>query len=74
MPNALDPSEDPGAEEADPCVLAAARKLRDEGFDARIVTQESRDTPTKMSLNTAAGVLGVPSTPLRGLLAAEGIL
>jgi hypothetical protein len=29
------------------------------GIDARIVTQESRDTPAKMSLNTAAGILGI---------------
>jgi hypothetical protein len=73
VPDVLDASKDSGAEEADPYVLAAARKLREAGIDARIVTQESKDTPAKMSLNTAAGILGIPSVPLRGLLAAEGI-
>jgi hypothetical protein len=73
VPDVLDPAKDAGAEEADPYVLAAARKIRQTGVDARIVTQEARDTPTKMSINTAAGVLGIPSLPLRGLLLAEGI-
>ncbi|MBI1876124.1 MAG: DUF4411 family protein [Acidobacteria bacterium] len=69
----LDPSKDSGADEADPYVLAIAARLRAEGFDARIVTQETKDSPQKISLNTAAGLLGIPSVPLRGLLRAEGL-
>lgn len=73
VPDILDPNKDGGADEADPYVLALAADLRAQGFDARIVTQETKDSPRKMSLNTAAGVLGIPSVPLRGLLRAENL-
>lgn len=74
VPEVLDPAKDSGAEEADPYVLAAAQKLRASGTDARVVTQETKDSAGKMSLSTAAGILGIPSVPLRGLLLATGIL
>jgi hypothetical protein len=73
VPDVLDPDKDSGADEADPYVLALAAAIREQGLDARIVTQETKDSPRKTSLNTAAGVLGIPSVPLRGLLHAEGI-
>ena len=73
VPDILDPNKDSGADEADPYVLALADDLRSQALDARIVTQETKDSPRKISLNTAAGVLGIPSVPLRGLLLAEGI-
>jgi hypothetical protein len=74
VPDVLDVDKDSGEEEADPYVLALARSLRSNGVDARIVAEEIRDTPAKISMNTAAGVLGIPSVPLRGLLRAEDIL
>lgn len=73
VPEILDANKDAGADEADPYVLALATDLRAHGMDARIVTQETKDSPRKMSLNTAAGVLGIPSVPLRGLLRAENL-
>ena len=73
VPDILDPDKDSGVDEADPYVLALARVLREGGADARIVTQETKDSPRKMSLNTAEGVLGIPSVPLRGLLRTEGL-
>jgi rRNA maturation endonuclease Nob1 len=73
VPKVLDPDKDTGAEEADPYVLAIAVRLRAEGRDARIVTEEAKDIPRKMSLRTAAGLLGVPSVPLRAFLQFEGI-
>jgi hypothetical protein len=73
VPDVLDPDKEGGVEEADPYVLALARKRRDAGVDARVVTQETKDTPMKMSMNTAAGVLGIPCVPLRAFLAAERI-
>src|SRR4051812_7280598 len=43
VPDVLDHFKDSGAEEADPYVLAAALKLKGQGLDARIVTQETKD-------------------------------
>jgi uncharacterized protein DUF4411 len=74
VPKVLDPDKDAGAEEADPYLLALATRLRADGRDARIVTQETKDTPKKMSLNTACGLLGVPSVPLKAFLDFEKIL
>lgn len=73
VPDILDPAKESGADEADPYVLALAKKLRDQGTDARVVTEETRNSPTKLSLNTACGMLGIPSVPLLGLLRAERI-
>jgi hypothetical protein len=73
VPTILDPEKESGVEEADPYVLAVARKLRASAVDARVITQESKDTPTKMSMSTAAGILGIPCVPLKAFLAAESI-
>ena len=73
VPMVLDPDKDSGAEEADPYILAMAVLLRGTGVDARVVTEEVRDYPKKMSLNTAAGLLGVPSVNLMALLGFEKI-
>jgi hypothetical protein len=73
VPDILDPSKESGADEADPYVLALAKKLRDLGIDARVITEETKNSPTKLSLNTACGMLGIPSVPLLGLLRAENI-
>lgn len=72
-PRVLDPEKDTGAEEADPYVLAMAHRFRAEGKDARVVTQENKESPRKMSLRTAAGVLGLASVPLEAFLEFEGI-
>ena len=73
VPTVLDPDKDSGVEEADPYVLAAALKLRQQDLDCRVITEERHDTPTRTSLNTAAGLLGLPSVPLLAFLASEGI-
>ena len=54
--------------------LALAVRLRAEDKDARIVTEETKDIPRKMSLRTAAGLLGVPSVPLKAFLHFEEII
>lgn len=79
VPSILDSTKDAGAEEADPYVLALALTLKQTGGDVRIVTQESKDVqpmpgkPARMSLNTAAGIMAIPSVPLRGFLHVEGM-
>jgi hypothetical protein len=74
VPDVLDPDKDSGEEEADPYVLAVANRLRSEGRDGRVVTQETKDTPRKISMNSACGVLGLPSVPLSIFLRFEGTL
>jgi rRNA maturation endonuclease Nob1 len=73
VPTVLDHEKDMGAEEADPYVLAIAVHLRAKGKDARIVTEDAKDIPRKMSLRTAAGLLGVPAVPLKAFLDFERI-
>ena len=74
VPEVLDPDKDSGQDEADPYVLAVARNLRKDGRDARVITEERRDTNKKMSVNTAAGILGIPSVPLVAFLKVEKII
>ena len=74
VPEVLDPNKDTGQDEADPYVLAVALNLRKEGTDARVITEERRDTNRKMSVNTAAGILGIPSVPLVAFLKTEKII
>jgi len=75
VPKVLDPNKDSGVEEADPYVLAMARRLRREGrTDVRIITQEKKDSAAKISLSTASGMLGLASVPLLGFLELEGIV
>lgn len=67
----LDPDKT-GVEEADPYVLALAMDLRDSGHiaqDVVVVTQETRDRPSKLSMATACGLLRLYRIPLLGLVA-----
>jgi hypothetical protein len=73
VPNVLDPDKDYGVDEADPYVLALAAHFRGKEKDARIVTEETKDTPKKMSLRTAGGLLGIASIPLIAFLQFEHI-
>lgn len=73
VPDILDSTKESGADEADPYVLALAKRLREQDTDARVVTEETKNYLRKLSLNTACGMLGIPSVPLLGLLRAEGI-
>lgn len=74
VPRVLDPDKDTGVEEADPYILALAVQLRVQSSEARIITEEKNDTPRKLSLRTAAGLMGVPSVPLRAFLEFENII
>jgi len=61
-----------GKDPADPYLVALAQKLRVQGVDARIVTDDHRQINNKVSVAAVAGVLGVPSTVMRIFLRGEG--
>lgn len=70
VPESIDPSSESLIEEANPYVLALARTLQSAGHDARVVAEETRDAPPKVSLHTACGVLRIPCVELAGFFRA----
>jgi len=70
-PDLID-AERAGKDPADPYVIALAQKLRSDGHDARIVTNDTRNINMKVSVAAVAGLLGVPSTVMRLFLRGEG--
>lgn len=69
----VDHEKDAGEDDADPYVLALAVKLKAQGLQVGVVTEDRKDRLRKVSLTTAAGILLVPCVPLSGFLRAEGI-
>jgi hypothetical protein len=64
--------DDKGREEADPYVLGLAVRLRGQGHEVTVITEEHRDRDSKMSMGTAAGLLGLASVPLRAFVLRRG--
>jgi Domain of unknown function (DUF4411) len=71
VPRILDPDK-AGTDEADPYVLALAIRLV-KTVQVKVLTQERRDRPDKMSMTTACGILGLPALPMMAFLNREGI-
>ena len=55
-------------EEADPYVLGLAVEIRAGGQKIVVVTEERKDRPDKLSMNTACGMLRLPCLPVEALL------
>jgi hypothetical protein len=70
----LDVDKTGGADEADPYVLGLALRLKDGGHEVTVVSEERKDKPDKMSINTACGLLRLYCVPLLGLLRDQGML
>jgi len=68
----IDPDKS-GADEADPHVLALALYLVDERYTVTVVTEDRKDRPDKISLNSACGILRLPCLPVRIFLRRLGI-
>jgi len=62
-----------GADEADPYVLALALKLSSDGHQTTVITEERKDRPQKMSLNTACGLHRLVCVPIMAFLASRGL-
>jgi hypothetical protein len=73
-PELVDP--DSPHEQADPYVVALALELKRGGFDVRVITDDRKDKrtrPIKLSVVTAAGLLGIATVPLFAFLRIEGL-
>ena len=73
-PTLVDP--DSTREQADPYVVALALEITSGDLFApnvTIITEDRRDKPTKLSLATAAGLLRIPTIPLRAFLNSQSI-
>lgn len=62
-----------GMDEADPYVVALAVKLKGDGHDVTIITEDINTKPKKMALADAAGVFLIPCVRMRTFLITEGI-
>lgn len=72
-PKVLDHEKPAGADEADPYVLALALKLKSAGHETTVITEERKDRPQKMSLNTACGLHRLFCVPIMAFLASRDI-
>jgi hypothetical protein len=70
----LDPSKTGPPEEADPYVLALALRRKQKGEEVVVLSQERRDRPRKLSVNTACGLLRLYCLPMEAFLVQEGII
>ena len=59
--------------EADPYILALALKMKNEGFTAIVITEETKTSSVKMALSQACGILRIPSIGILTFLDQEGI-
>jgi hypothetical protein len=65
--------EKSGVDEADPYVLALAMHLKSQGVTVTVLTEERKDRPKKVSMNTACGELGLICLPMERFLRINGI-
>jgi hypothetical protein len=70
----LDPAKTGPPEEADPYVLALALRHKNEGNEVVVLSQERRDRPKKLSVNTACGLLRLYCLPMEAFLVQEAII
>ena len=68
-----DPDQTKEPDDADPHVLATALNLVSNWYKPIVVTQESRKKPPLVSLNIAAGSLGLPAINLYAFLVQIGV-
>ncbi|HEY4239262.1 MAG TPA: DUF4411 family protein [Kofleriaceae bacterium] len=72
VPDLLDADKPSTTDEADPYVVALALQLIRADHAAVVVTEETRDTPTKTSMRSACGLLRIPTLSMRVFLSRQG--
>jgi uncharacterized protein DUF4411 len=73
VPDLLDVSKPSTTDEADPYVVGLALKLLRDGEIVTVITEEKNDSPGKTSMNSACGIMRIPSISIRVFLARNGI-
>jgi hypothetical protein len=73
VPDLLDVNKTSTTDEADPYVVGLALKLSRAGETVTVVTEETRDSPAKTSMNSACGIMRIPSLSIRVFLARQKI-
>jgi len=75
VPDLVDPNKVAvgGVDEGDPYVIALAVKLKREGHEVTIITEDYSQKPNRTALADAAGVFGIPCVRFRTYLKQEGI-
>jgi hypothetical protein len=71
--NVFDPNKSIGVDEADPHVLALAQYLKKQGALATVITEETRNRPDKLSMNSACGLLRLFCLPIEPYLREQGL-
>ncbi len=71
--NILD-SEKIGVEEADSHILSLALCLTQKGSQATVITEERKDRPNRLSLNTACALLKIPCLRIDQFLIQQNII
>jgi hypothetical protein len=66
----VDPNK--AREDGDPFLIALALHLASDGHDCRVVTDDTKDNPTRIAVSSACELLGVAWCSLRDFLAAIG--
>jgi hypothetical protein len=73
VPDLLDVAKTTTTDEADPYVVGLALKLKREGNQVIVITEETKDSPVKTSMRSACGVMGLPTISMRVFLSRKGI-
>ncbi|HYS56715.1 MAG TPA: hypothetical protein VEM34_01060 [Burkholderiales bacterium] len=68
----VDPDKS-GAEEADPYVLELGIRLKEQGHEVTILTEDRKDKPEKISLHTAASILRLVPLGVEAFLEVQNI-
>lgn len=73
VPLLVDRDKTSGEDDADPYVVGLAHKLLMEGRHVTVVTDDRRDQPDKISIQSACGLMGIPAMSMRAFLGHLGI-
>jgi hypothetical protein len=72
-PRLLDTNKPKALDEADPYIAALALQLQRERQTVTVITEDRKDSPRKLSLTTACGLLRLVVLPIEAFVEQQGI-